>query len=64
MINIGERIIQLRKARNWSQDDLAKRVEASRVMIGKYERDDNSPSVEVIVKLAKATGCFSGLFTW
>lgn len=46
--------MQLRKARKWSQDDLAKEIEASRVMIGKYERNDNSPSVEVIVKLAKA----------
>lgn len=54
MVNIGERIIQLRKAKNWSQDELAKKIEASRVMIGKYEREDNSPSIEVIVKLAKA----------
>jgi len=54
MVNIGERITQLRKARNWSQDDLAKEIGASRIMIGKYERNDNSPSVEVIVKLAKA----------
>ncbi|WP_423147907.1 helix-turn-helix domain-containing protein [Rubrolithibacter danxiaensis] len=54
MINIGERITQLRKAKNWSQDDLAKEIEASRVMIGKYERGDNLPSIEVIVKLAKA----------
>lgn len=54
MISIGERITQLRKAKNWSQDELAKEVEASRVMIGKYERGDNSPSIEVIVKLAKA----------
>ena len=54
MVNIGERIIQFRRAKNWSQDELAKRIDASRVMIGKYERDDNSPFVEVIVKLAKA----------
>ena len=54
MVNIGERIMQLRKAKNWSQDELAKKIEASRVMIGKYEREDNSPSIEVIVKLAKA----------
>ena len=54
MVNIGERITQLRKAKNWSQDDLAKKIDASRVMIGKYEREDNSPSIEVIVKLAKA----------
>ncbi len=54
MVSIGERIVQLRKAKNWSQDELAKEIEASRVMIGKYERGDNSPSIEVIVKLAKA----------
>jgi transcriptional regulator with XRE-family HTH domain len=54
MVNIGERITQLRKAKNWSQDELAKEIGSSRVMIGKYEREDNSPSIEVIVKLAKA----------
>ncbi|GAA5040145.1 transcriptional regulator [Marivirga lumbricoides] len=54
MVSIGERITQLRKQKGWSQDELAKRIESSRVMIGKYERSDNSPSIEVIVKLAKA----------
>jgi len=54
MVNIGERITQLRKAKNWSEDDLAKKIDASRVMIGKYEREDYSPSIEVIVRLAKA----------
>lgn len=54
MVSIGERIVQLRKAKNWSQDELAKEVQSSRVMIGKYERGDNLPSIEVIVKLAKA----------
>lgn len=54
MIAIGERIIQLRKAKNWSQDDLAKEINASRVMVGKYERADSSPSIDVIVKLAEA----------
>ncbi|QEM09105.1 helix-turn-helix domain-containing protein [Mucilaginibacter rubeus] len=29
-------------------------INASRVMIGKYERDDSSPSIEVIVKRPKA----------
>ena len=54
MLNIGERIIQLRKAKNWSQDELAKQINASRIMIGKYERNDNAPSIEVLSKLAKA----------
>lgn len=54
MLNIGEQIIKLRKAKNWSQDELAKEVGASRIMIGKYERNDNSPSIEVLLKVAKA----------
>ncbi len=54
ILNIGERIIQLRKAKNWSQDELAKHINASRIMIGKYERNDNAPSIEVLLKLAKA----------
>lgn len=53
MLNIGERITHLRKAKNWSQSDLAKAVEASRDIIGKYERNDNSPSIEMALKLAK-----------
>ncbi|MCG8391104.1 MAG: helix-turn-helix domain-containing protein [Cytophagales bacterium] len=54
MSSIGERIIQLRKTKNWSQDDLAKQINASRIMIGNYERGDNSPSIEVLLKLARA----------
>jgi transcriptional regulator with XRE-family HTH domain len=54
MINIGGRIASLRKAKSWSQEDLAKQIDSSRVMIGKYEREVNLPSIEVIVKLAKA----------
>ena len=53
MLNIGNKIIQLRKAKNWSQEDLAKNIGSSRIMIGKYERNDNTPSMEVIVRLAK-----------
>jgi len=54
MVSIGERITQLRKHKGWSQDELAKQIDSSRIMIGKYERGDNSPSIEVFVKLAKA----------
>jgi len=53
MSTIGENIIQLRKAKNWSQEDLAKQINASRIMIGNYERGGNTPSVEVIIKLAR-----------
>jgi transcriptional regulator with XRE-family HTH domain len=54
MITINEHITRLRKDKKWSQDELAKEIGSSRVMIGKYERGDNMPSIEVIIKLAKA----------
>lgn len=54
MLNIGDKIAELRKRKNWSQADLAKAVEASRDIIGKYERNENSPSIEMAVKIADA----------
>jgi transcriptional regulator with XRE-family HTH domain len=53
MLDIGNKITELRKAKNWSQADLAKAIEASRDIIGKYERNENSPSVEMALKIAK-----------
>lgn len=54
MVNVGERIIKLRKDNNWSQNELAQKVGSSRIMVGKYERNESSPSVDVIVRFAKA----------
>lgn len=53
MLNIGERITQLRKQQSLSQDELAKRASVSRTIIGNYERNANTPSIEVLLKLAK-----------
>lgn len=53
MLNIGDKIIELRKRKNWSQRELAKAIEASRDIIGKYERNENSPSIEMAFKIAK-----------
>jgi transcriptional regulator with XRE-family HTH domain len=52
-LNIGSKISSLRKGHNWSQGELAKRLEASREIIGKYERNENLPSVEMVAKMAK-----------
>lgn len=54
MLNIGDKIAELRKRKNWSQADLAKAVEASRDIIGKYERNENLPSLEMALRIAKA----------
>ena len=54
MLNIGKKIAELRKEKNWSQTDLAKAVDVSRDIIGKYERGEHSPSIEITTKLADA----------
>lgn len=53
MLNIANKITELRKLKGWSQAELAEAVNASRDIIGKYERGDNSPSIEMTVKIAQ-----------
>ncbi len=53
-MEIGRIIIALRKGKNWSQSDLASRTDISQVMVGKYEREDAIPSIEVAKKIADA----------
>lgn len=47
-------ISTLRKSKNWSQAELASKTDISQVMIGKYERGDATPSIEVAKKIADA----------
>ena len=53
MLNIGSKIVELRKIKGWSQAQLAEAINASRDIIGKYERNDNLPSIEMALKIAK-----------
>ncbi len=50
----GEKIIALRKQLKWSQDELAKKVGTSAPMIGRYEREEITPSIDVAAKIADA----------
>lgn len=53
---IGDRIQTLRKQHGWSQQQLAKKVGTSGPIVGRYERGEMTPSVEVAKKLAAAFG--------
>lgn len=46
----------LRKEKNWSQNDLANKSGVSREMISKYERNLAIPSVDAAKKIADAFG--------
>jgi transcriptional regulator with XRE-family HTH domain len=53
---IGDKIVKLRKERRWSQQHLAKKLGTSGPIIGRYERSEMVPSVEVAKKLADIFG--------
>lgn len=53
-MSFGQRIIQVRKEKNMSQEQLAKALKATPTTIGRYERDEVKPSIEVAVKIAQA----------
>lgn len=52
----SRRILGLRKAKGWSQPELGKRLDTSGAIIGRYERGEMTPSIEVATKLAQAFG--------
>lgn len=51
-MNIGDKITALRKQKNLSQTDLGKAAGVSREIIGRYERGEVLPSIEVAAKIA------------
>ncbi len=53
-MTFGEKVGQLRKRLKWSQDELAKRIGTSGAIVGRYEREEIKPSVEVAAKIADA----------
>ena len=55
-MTFGERILALRKKLKWSQGELAKKIGTSAPIVGRYERDEIKPSIEVAKKLADALG--------
>ena len=53
MDTFGKRLTECRKAKNLSQKELADAFVTSHTTIGKYERDEMAPSIDVAKKLAK-----------
>lgn len=53
-MDIGIQMQRMRKQKGLSQEELAEAINSSRVMVGKYEREEVVPSVEVAKKIADA----------
>ena len=52
----ARRLLDLRKRKGWSQPRLGKKAGASDPIIGRYERGEMTPSIEMAKKLADAFG--------
>lgn len=50
---LGQRITEIRKHKKLSQAALGKEVGTSGDVIGRYERGDIKPSIEVVLKIAE-----------
>lgn len=53
-MKIGDKISSLRKQKGLNRDELGKIVGTSGAVIGRYERDEITPSVEIAKKMADA----------
>lgn len=51
-MNLGEQLSKLRKQKKLSQNDLGKKAGTSGDLIGRYERNEVKPSIEVASKIA------------
>ena len=52
-MSFGENLINLRKQKGWSQDDLANNLNLSRQAISKWENDTSKPDIDNIEKISK-----------
>jgi transcriptional regulator with XRE-family HTH domain len=55
-ITFGKRLGEVRKDRKMSQDELAKKMDMQGAVIGRYERDEVKPSIDVAAKIAQVLG--------
>lgn len=52
-MSFGQRLLEARKKAGLSQDELAKKLGTKGPAVGRYERDEMKPSVEVAAKMAE-----------
>lgn len=55
-VSLGQRIKQLRKAKDWSQEQLGEKIDIHIQTIARYEKDTIIPTATVLKNLAEAFG--------
>ena len=54
VMKLGDKVSSLRKQKGWKRDEFGKIIGTSGAVIGRYERDEIIPSVEIAKKMADA----------
>jgi transcriptional regulator with XRE-family HTH domain len=52
MSSFGKKLREAREAKSFSQAELARQITSHHSIIGKYERDEVKPTIDVVKKLA------------
>lgn len=55
-MNLADKIIALRKAKGWSQEELAERLDVTRQSVSKWEGAQSAPDLERIVRMSALFG--------
>lgn len=55
-MTMGEKILNLRKARGWSQEELAERIGVTRQAVSRWESDSAKPDADKIIALCDLFG--------
>ncbi|WP_369049320.1 helix-turn-helix domain-containing protein [Tenacibaculum sp. UWU-22] len=51
-MTFGKKVANARKKKGFSQAELARRINSHHSIVGKYERDEVKPTIDVVKKLA------------
>ena len=55
-MNLADKIIQLRKKKGWSQEELAEMINVTRQSVSKWESRASMPDLDKIVRLSEIFG--------
>ena len=53
-VDFNDRMMRIRKGKNLSREELGKLIGTSGAIVGRYERGDMKPSIEIATKIAEA----------
>jgi transcriptional regulator with XRE-family HTH domain len=60
MATFGKKLKECREAKGFSQNEMAKAIQVHHSIIGKYERDEVKPTIDVVKKMAEALDTTAG----